>query len=53
MNQDQEAIILKFENEYEFDNVLEEIYYIIYNSYDKIAIEEVKQMLLEFTTEEC
>jgi len=44
----EETIILKFEDEYEFDSVVEEIYYILHDAYNKTSIEEVKQMLLQF-----
>lgn len=46
--EENEAIVLKFENEYEFDSVVEEIYYIFHNAYNKTAIEEAKEMLLQF-----
>lgn len=48
MNQE-ETITLKFEDEYEFDNTIEEIYYIFRDAYNKsLSIEEAKQMLLQF-----
>jgi hypothetical protein len=49
MNQEKEEIKLKFENEYDFDETIEEIYYIFHDCYDKsLSIEEAKQMLLQF-----
>jgi hypothetical protein len=43
-----DEIILRFENEYEFDSVVEEIYYIFHDAYNKTAIEEAKEMLMQF-----
>lgn len=49
MNQEKEEIVLRFENEYDFDEVVEELYYIFHNSYNKpSSIEEAKQILLQF-----
>jgi hypothetical protein len=43
-----DEIILKIENEYDFDNAVEELYYIFRDAYDKsLSIEEAKQMLLQ------
>ena len=45
---DDKAITLRFENEYELHDVMEEIYYIFHDAYSKTAIEEAEQMILEF-----
>lgn len=47
--QEKEEIILRFENEYDFDEAVDELYYIFHDSYDKaLSTEEAKQMLLQF-----
>jgi hypothetical protein len=50
---DDEIITLKFNNEYEYNNAIDEICYIITKLDDpRIAYEEIKRILSQFQEEE-